>query len=85
MRDGAAGAGGIVPRRDAAIFFVAPDASGPLETVVRAGEVPHYAGLLTHGEFKVRCCSDGNTTTPRDWRALSHSFSCILPHADGLH
>ena len=53
VRDGAAGAGGIVPRRDAAIFFVAPDVSAPLETIVREGEVPRYAGLLTHGEFKV--------------------------------
>ncbi|CAK0786079.1 hypothetical protein CVIRNUC_009292 [Coccomyxa viridis] len=54
VRDGAAGAGGIVPRRDAAIFFVAPDVSAPLETIVREGEVPRYAGLLTHGEFKVK-------------------------------
>ena len=53
VRDGAAGLDGIVPRRDAAIFFVAPDVSAPLVTVVRDGEVPHYAGVLTHGEFKV--------------------------------
>lgn len=53
VRDGAAGLDGIVPRRDAAIFFVAPDVSAPLVTVVQDGEVPHYAGMLTHGEFKV--------------------------------
>ena len=58
VRDGAAGPDGVVPRRDAAIFFVAPDVSAPLETIVQEGEVPQYAGVLTHGEFKVWCCSD---------------------------
>lgn len=61
VRDGPVGAGGIVPRRDAVIFFVAPDASALLETIVRKDEVPRYAGLLTHGEFKVCCCSDETT------------------------
>ena len=61
MRDGAPGAGSVVPRRDAAIFFVAPDTSAPLETLVREGEVPCYAGLLTHGEFKVCHCADQGT------------------------
>ena len=56
VRDGAAYAGGLVPRRHAAIFFVAPDVSAPLQTIMHKGEVPRYAGLLTHGKFKVCCC-----------------------------
>ena len=73
VRDCTAGAGGIVPRRDAAIFFVAPDVSAPLETIVREGEVLHYAGLLTHGEFKVCCCSDGITAVLRRRQGMGHS------------
>ena len=71
MRDGAAGPGGVVPRRDAAIFFVAPDVSAPLETIVREGEVPRYAGLLTHGDFKVCCCSDDGIAVLRGRQGLN--------------
>ena len=86
MRDGAPGAGGVVPRRDAAIFFVAPDVSAPLETIVREGEVPRYAGLLTHGEFKVCCCSDDGIAV---LRGTARTFGCtaspvIYCQANGL-
>ena len=58
VTDGAADADSTVPRRDAAIFFVAPDAGAWLEPVIREGEVPHYASVLTHEEFKVSSCDD---------------------------
>ncbi|BDA47248.1 probable feruloyl CoA ortho-hydroxylase 2 at C-terminar half [Coccomyxa sp. Obi] len=54
VTDGVADSDGTIPRRDATIFFVAPDVGARLEPVVRDGEVPHYASVLTHGEFKVK-------------------------------
>lgn len=53
VTNGVADPDGSVPRRDSAIFFVAPDVGARLEPVVREGEVPHYASVLTHGDFKV--------------------------------
>ena len=65
MTDGVADAHGTIPRRDAAIFFVAPDISARLEPVVREGEVPHYASTLTHGDFKVSLCDQSEFVDDR--------------------